>query len=239
MHPEASEYRDAAANRFKAAEAPRWTTTNRRPSAAARDRRSCYSMDRARAVRPAAAAWTCRPTCASPRRGEPAVDLDDDRRPLYAGHAEPYQMGVRRWRSVQRLAARALLRFLLEDLVGGGTTIVNEGDTYAAATAATASVVAAAATSVVVVVVTSVVAVTSVVVTSVRVLARCRRVIEDGGDDDRPVGGDDAVPCTVEDQQRGAGDLGGERLTVLDREHRIRRPVEHQRGCPDRRRRSA
>ena len=64
------------------------------------------------------------------RHGEPAVDLDDDRRPLYAGYAGPYQVG---WFGGGGLFNGLLLGALLGGFGGwgwGGTTVINEGDTY-------------------------------------------------------------------------------------------------------------
>jgi hypothetical protein len=133
LHPEASEDYEAAANRFKAASAALDYADE--PIDLERVQRvideARYSMDRARAVvagrpPPDPPAELRRPG----RRGEPAVELDEDGRPLYPGYAEPYQMG---WFGGGGLFNGLLLGALLGGFGGwgwGGTTVVNEGDTY-------------------------------------------------------------------------------------------------------------
>ena len=57
---------------------------------------------------------------------------------------------------------------------------------------------------------------------------------EDGAGDGLPVGSFDSVSGSVEREQPCTGDLPGQRLSVLEREHRIRRAVDHQCGDGDR-----
>ena len=133
LHPEASEDYDAATNRFKAASAALDYADE--PIDLERVRRvideARYSMDRARAVVAGRPPPDPPPDLRQPgRRGEPAVDLDDDRRPLYAGYDQPYQMG---WFGGGGLFNGLLLGTLLGGFGGwgwGGTTVINEGDTY-------------------------------------------------------------------------------------------------------------
>ncbi len=133
LHPEAAEDYEAAANRFKAASAALDFADE--PIDLERVRRvideARYSMDRARAVVAGRPPPEPPPDLRRPgRHGEPAVDLDDDRRPLYAGYAEPYQVG---WFGGGGLFNGLLLGALLGGFGGwgwGGTTVINEGDTY-------------------------------------------------------------------------------------------------------------
>ena len=64
--------------------------------------------------------------------------------------------------------------------------------------------------------------------------AALRGVSEDRGHDGRPIGLVDAVAGSIERQQRGAGNLLGQRLAVREREHRVGRAVDHQRRRRDR-----
>jgi hypothetical protein len=133
LHPQASEDYDAATNRFKAASAALDYADE--PIDLERVRRvideARYSMDRARAVVAGRPPPDPPPDLRRPgRHGEPAVDLDDDRRPLYAGSAEPYQVG---WFGGGGLFNGLLLGAVLGGFGGwgwGGTTVINEGDTY-------------------------------------------------------------------------------------------------------------
>ena len=67
-----------------------------------------------------------------------------------------------------------------------------------------------------------------------RLAARARGVHEDRVGDGLPVGSLDSVSGSLEREQPCTGNFPGERLSVLEREHRVIRAVNQQRGDGDR-----
>ena len=144
LHPAAQEDYDAAVHRFRAAEAALGYADE--PVDLVRVRRvldeGTYSMARAKAIAagrtpPEPPEELRRPG----RHGEPAIDLDDQRRPTYVGYGGPFQSG---WYGggMGGMGGGGLFSgLLLGSMLGGfgpfgfgggwgGTTVINEGDTY-------------------------------------------------------------------------------------------------------------
>lgn len=138
LNPAAREDYDAAVNRYRAAQAALEYADE--PIDLIRVRRvldeATYSMQRAKAIiagrtPPEPPAELRQPG----RHGEPAIELDEDRRPAYVGYGGPFQTG---WFGGGNGLFSGLL---LGSMLGGfgpfgwgggfgGTTVINEGDTY-------------------------------------------------------------------------------------------------------------